>query len=184
MNQVRSDFLQRLAQSAIPSLADFCFIHLVDKQHLRCAASAHVTRAGRRLVRGLARSDRIICTDPLSTVAQAVRSRRPQVRTEIARDPDPPCRLRVFDLHRQLGAQSAIVVPLLDGADALGALTLGYADSGRQYSAQDVSWATRLARQISGRLSRARDAAAARARPLSRASAATTRRLPPLRARA
>ena len=183
MNQVRSAFLQRLAQSAVPSLADFCFIHLVDNEHLRCAASAHVTRAGQRLVRGLARADRITCTDPLSTVAQAVRSRRPQVRAEIAQDPDPPSRLRVFDLHRQLGAQSAIVVPLLADGDALGALTLGYAGSGRHYGPQDVSWAKRFARKISAGLGRARDATAARARPISRAAAATTRRLPPLRAR-
>lgn len=183
MNQVRSDLLQRLAQSTVPSVADFCFIHLADKQHLRCAAAAHATRAGARLVRDIGRLVRIVRTDPLSTVAQVVRSGKPQIRAEIVRDPDPPPRASVFELYQQLAPQSALVVPLVADGRTLGALTLGYAESGRRYGPRDLPWAERLARQVTACLTRGAISTLARDKPLPRASVATTRRLPPLRAR-
>jgi GAF domain-containing protein len=168
-----SNVLKRLARALVPTHADFCFVHLIDRQHLRCAASAHATREGRRLVTGLARCDRILITDPFSTVAQVVRSCRPQLRTEIAPDPDPLPRVRVLDLLRQLAPRSAIVVPLLANRDPVGALTLGYANSGRQYTTHDVPHAKWLARQITTYLVKG-------AAP----SPPATRRLPPLRGRA
>jgi GAF domain-containing protein len=160
--------LQRLAQSFVPSQADFCFIHLADNHHLRCVAAAHATRAGRKLVRGLARLYRIKPNDPLSTVAQVVRSGRAQLRSEIAAEHGPGLpRVRVFDLHRQLAPQSAIVVPLAGRDHVLGALTMCYGESRRHYTAHDLTHAKRLARQIAAYL----------AKPLLRPTAAAPRRL-------
>jgi GAF domain-containing protein len=176
------EVLQRLTRAVVPSLADFCFIHLADKNVLRCAASAHATPKGRRLVRGLARAYRILRDDPLSSVAQVVRTGRPHLRSEIAAEHQPASRARVFDIHRQLAPKSAIVVPLMVGERAIGALTLCYAGSGRRYTAQNVPGAKRLARQIAAYVANAKGALATRGKPL-RGAASTSRRSPPLRAR-
>jgi GAF domain-containing protein len=169
--------LKRFARSLVPERADFSFIHLCDKHHLRCVACAHATRAGRRVVGALARTH-IAHTDPLSTVAQAVRSGKAQLRSTIVVDRDPVPRLRAHMLQHLLHARSVLVVPFVANGDALGALTLGYATSDRQYSAQDVPSAKKLARQITQLVRKAAPAG----KPLARADV-TTRRRPPLRAR-
>jgi GAF domain-containing protein len=140
--------LKRLARSAVPSRADFCFIHVADGDDLRCVATAHATRQGQRVVSELGRVYRIRRNDPESTVAQVVRSGRPQVRSEIAVDAARDVSPRVADVHRQLGPRSAIVVPLLFGNSVVGALTLGYAMSDRRYGTQHLTGARRLAKQI------------------------------------
>ena len=166
--------LQRLAQSVVPSKADFCFIHLADGKHLRCAAAAHATRAGGRLVRGLARLYRIKPSDPLSTVAQVIRSGRAQLRSDIPAEQGPGLpRLRVFDLHRQLAPHSAIVVPLASGDRILGAMTFCYGESGRRYTLPDVTRIKQLATQIAAYLTK----------PLVRSTAAPASRRLALRAR-
>jgi GAF domain-containing protein len=172
--------LKRVARSIVPSRADFCFIHLADGEQLRCVASAHATRQGQRVISELDRVYRIRRTDPESTVAQVVRSGRPQLRSEIAVDAGTHLSPRVANVHRQLGPRSAIVVPLLSGDRVIGALTLGYADSDRRYTAQHVAGAKRLAKQITGCLVDGQ-AASLMVKPLARA-AVSTRRLP-LRAR-
>jgi GAF domain-containing protein len=173
--------LKRLARSFVPSLADFCFIHITDNDLLRCAASAHATREGRRVVHELARIHRILRSDPASTVAQVVRSGRPQLRNEIAIDPDPRLSRGVAQAHRQLAPRSAIVAPLRSRADVLGALTLGYAKSGRRYNPHDVSIVERLAREIASYLTR--EASLSRTGPPARSETSPIRRLPPLRGR-
>jgi GAF domain-containing protein len=193
MNQLGSDatdilsslryaptILKRIARSIVPGQADFCFIHLADGEHLRCVASAHATREGQRVVSQLGRIYRIVLSDPESTVAQVVRSGRPQLRSEIAVDAGSHLAPRVAHAHRQLGPRSAIVVPLLVGGTVVGALTLGYAASDRRYAAHHVTGVKRLAKEIASCLTNGRPAASAR--PPARAATASARRLP-LRAR-
>jgi GAF domain-containing protein len=174
--------LKRLARSCVPSLADFCFIHVAEQDLLRCAAAAHATREGQRVVGELARIHRIVRSDPVSTVAEVVRSGRPQLRREIALDPDPPLPRRVAQAHRQLAPRSAIVVPFRTRAGVLGALTLGYAASSRRYGAHDMTVAARLASRIASYLSHP-ELPFSRTRPPDRSATAPIRRLPPLRAR-
>ena len=174
--------LKRVARSIVPSRADFCFIHLADGEHLRCVATAHATRAGQRVVAELGRVHRILRSDPESTVAQVVRSGRPQLRSEIAIDAHPSAAPRIIDVHRQLGPRSALVVPLLLGSRTVGALTLGFANSHRRYGSQHLTGARRLANRITDYLARVNRTVAG-AKPLARTAAASTRRLP-LRARA
>jgi GAF domain-containing protein len=177
---VATTILKRLARSVVPSHADFCFIHVADGEELRCVATAHATRKGQRVVSELGRVYRIRRSDPDSTVAQVIRSGRPQLRSEIAVDAGPGMTPRVAHAHRQLRPRSAIVVPLLSGNSVLGALTLGYATSARRYGAQHLAGARRLARQIAACLANGHGPGPL-AKPTSRA-APSTRRVP-LRAR-
>ncbi len=147
--------LRRVARAVVPRLADFCLIFLVKGADVECRASAHVTREGDRLLRDLNRVYKITRTDPLSTVAQVVRTGRAKLRADITAEtevvqPD----LRVLALHRRLGVRSALVVPIGSAPDVLGAISLLCSDSGRHYTTQDLPVARRLAAAIAAAVRR------------------------------
>ena len=174
MNQFLSDVLRttesshdtpldlaRVASAVVPDLADFCLVYLVEGDELRCVASAHATRAGDRLLHALNKVYKITRTDPESTVAQVVRLRRPSLRAEIkpehqAPDSDASELVRVCDIHRQLAARSALVVPIKGPFGVLGAVALSFSQSGRQYKPADLRYAERLAHQIAVAVNEAR----------------------------
>jgi len=156
--------IERVAQRAVPGLADFCLIFLLDEGNLRCAATAHVTQEGERLLRTLSRIYRITRDDPVSTVARAVRTGRSQLRTEIAAEQGrfDHEQTRVFDIHRRLAARSAVVVPIRAAREILGALTLSYSESGRTYAPGDLPLLERLGVNIGTAIDNVRLANAAR----------------------
>jgi GAF domain-containing protein len=138
--------LQRVARAAVPDVADFCLIFLARNGDLPCVACAHATPEGDQLLRRLNRIYRITRADPLSTVAHVVRTGRARLRSAIVDEAAAPeSGLRVFTLHRRLGARSALVVPIGGGPNVLGAVSLSFAGSGRRYTTQHVSAAQRLA---------------------------------------
>jgi GAF domain-containing protein len=156
--------LERIARRAVPGLADFCLIFLVEDRNLRCAAAAHVTRDGERLLRTLKRIYRITREDPVSTVARAVRTGRSQLRTEIAAEQgrfDHEL-TRVFEIHRRLAARSAVVVPIRTEREVLGAMTLSYSESGRAYAPDNLPLLERIGRDIGGAIDNVRLVTAAR----------------------
>jgi GAF domain-containing protein len=138
--------LKNIARAVVPRAADFCLIFLVRGTAVRCVAAAHSTPEGQRLLRSFIRAYAITITDPVSTVAQVVRTGRPRLRAEIHTEglsrfkPQPVLAL----LHR-LGPRSALVVPIGAAPRVLGAISLSFAGSGRKYTAQDVASAMRLA---------------------------------------
>jgi GAF domain-containing protein len=146
-------YLERIARAAVPAVADFCLVYLLDGEQLRCDASAHATRAGDRLLRALRKVYKITRDDRESTVAQVVRLRRPSLRAEIRPEHQTPERrvaalARVFDIHRQLAVRSALVVPIEGRSGVLGAVAFSYAQSGRHYKPADVPVAERIAHEI------------------------------------
>ena len=146
-------YLERVARAAVPAVADFVLVYLLEGKQLRCVASAHVTRAGDRLLRALNKVYKITRDDRESTVAQVVRLRRPSLRAEIRPEHESPDRrvaalARVFDIHRQLAVRSALVVPIEGRSGVLGAVAFSYAESGRHYKAADLRVAERVAHQI------------------------------------
>jgi GAF domain-containing protein len=154
-------YLERVARAAVPALADFCLVYLLDGEQFRCVASAHVTRAGDRLVRALNKVYKITRDDRESTVAQVVRLRRPSLRAEIRPEHQTPDAhatelARVCDIHRQLGVRSALVVPIEGRAGVLGAVAFSYAQSGRHYSPADLPVAERVAHDIAFAVDHAR----------------------------
>ncbi len=131
--------LQRLARAAVPAFADFCLIFLLDRSGIRCVASAHATREGVGLLRRLNRVYRITIDNPVSTVALALRTGRPQLRSDIASENHRPASgPEVCALHQQLGCRSAVVVPIGAPPRVLGAISLSYSLSARQYAAQNI----------------------------------------------
>lgn len=146
-------YLARVARLAVPALADFCLIYVLEGRSLRCAAAAHRTRTGERVLRAFNEVYRITRDDPASTVAQVVRSHRPSLRLDIRPEaalPAPPrsTEARVIDLHRRLAPCSVLVLPLETSSGVAGALALSYSVSGRRYKRADIPLASRIARQV------------------------------------
>ena len=138
--------LQRVARAAVPDAADFCLIFIARHNELACVACAHATPEGERLLRRLNRVYKVTRNDPLSTVAYVVRTGRAKLRSAIADEgAQPEIGLRVFTLHHRLGVRSALVVPIGDAPNVLGAVSLSFAASGRRYTTQHVRAARRLA---------------------------------------
>jgi GAF domain-containing protein len=173
--------LLRVADGAVPRLADFCLIHLVSGRDIACAAAVHCTPDGQRIVRSLARLYRIRRGDRLSTVATVVATGRAAVRNVIQIDRASPRPDAVSQLHRQLDPRSVLVVPVLNNGRAVGAVSLGYAASGRAYSARDLPAGRELAARVAQALRFARDSDARLRPPISRPRQGTAlrRRLAP-----
>lgn len=158
-----STTLQRVARAAVPSIADFCLIFIAKNGTIPCAAFAHCTDDGRRVLRALNRTYKITRSNPSSTVAHVLRCGRPELRSDIDVEPRAPAAdVRAFNLHRRLGTRSALVVPIGSRPDVLGALSLCFGDSGRRYSAEHLGPALDVATLIAAFL-RTRGAA----RPLA-----------------
>jgi PAS domain S-box-containing protein len=141
--------LDQIANLAVPALADWCAVHIVDEDGLiRRLAVAHVDPA--KAARARARPERYAPDrNARYIVSQVVRSGRselyPEVTEEVlvasARDAEH------LELLRWLGFRSYICVPLLMQNRTLGTITLVTADSGRRYGARDLAMAERLAQR-------------------------------------
>lgn len=143
------DTLARTTRDAVPSLADFCLVHLVDGATIRCVAGAHVSRPGQMSVRALMRSRGIRRTDLVSTVAHVVRTGRPMLRAHVPAEPRGEIRRGALaELQHRLAARSVLVVPIADGGAVLGALSLCYSESGRSYTERHLRPAHRLTARI------------------------------------
>ena len=139
--------LDRLAYLAVPTLADWCSIHLVDAEGIaQPVAVAHVDPQKVQLARSMQER---YPTDPNSEVGiyGVIASRSPMLLAEIpeelivdtAQDDEHLALLK--DLH----LRSAIVVPIVARDRALGTLTLVRSESGTQYTEDDVRRAEELA---------------------------------------
>ena len=153
----QSGFLDHALHGCVPALGDFGLVYLVDGDRLRCAAFAHATSTGRHLLRTLKHAYKLRRDDRDSTVAQVVRIGRPALRLQIRREQRPAGAAgsaRVFDLHRRLGAHSALVVPIHGRDGVLGALGLAYSDSRRNYTPDQIPIVEHIATQMAFALDR------------------------------
>jgi signal transduction histidine kinase/PAS domain-containing protein len=141
--------LEQLAQLVVPKLADWCAVHLVDDDGTpRQLAVAHVDPSKVEWAHELARRYPPRLDSPTG-VPNVLRTRRPDIYPDIT--DDMLVAGAVDDEHlrisRELGLKSALVIPLLAGERAIGALTLVSAESGRRYTEDDLPLATELARR-------------------------------------
>jgi PAS domain S-box-containing protein len=139
--------LRRLAELAVPTLADWCVVDIVDERHqLRRLAVAHVDPVKVQLAQQL---EERYPADPRSGqgVHEVVRTGRPQILSDIT--PDQLEAAARDDEHRhmlrELQLRSAITVPLIARGRTLGALTLVTGHSGRRYTSDDLRVAEDLA---------------------------------------
>ncbi len=150
--------LTEVAQIAVPRLADWCVIEVLNEQgHTDEVAIKHSNPEKEALAREMRRR---YPPDARTTtgVARVISTGKPRLVSEIsdamlvqaARDDE---HLRVM---RELGLCSSILVPLLLGERAIGALGLYQAESGRRYTEDDVSFAQELGRRAALAIENAR----------------------------
>jgi PAS domain S-box-containing protein len=150
--------LDRVAQLAVPDLADWCAVHILDEDStIRRLAVVHVDPA--RAAQALARPARYPL-DPNAQyiVPQVIRSGRSEMYSEV---PDALLDTAARDAEhlqtlRMLGFKSYICVPLQALGRTLGAITLVASDSGHRYDEQDLELAEELARRAAVAMENAR----------------------------
>ena len=151
--------LEKVAQVAVPRLADWCAVSVVDleTEEIRPATVAHVDPARVALADELQRRyppNR----DPERGVAKVVQTGQAELFAEItdamlvagAQDAE---HLRIL---RDLSFRSAMIVPLIARGRALGAMTFVWAESGKQYTPADLGLAEALAYRAALALDNAR----------------------------
>ena len=141
--------LNRVAQLVTPALADWCSVVLVAPTgKLETLAVAHVDPTKVQWARE-AGERYPIDADDTTGVPAVVRSGRSQLYPEIS--DDMLVAAAVDDEHlallRMLGMRSVMIVPIRAHGRTMGAITLIGAESGRQFTAQDLPIAEELARR-------------------------------------
>lgn len=142
--------LEGVARLAVPTLADWCGIDLLEPggRAPRSVAVAHIDPEKVQFVRRLQEQ---YPPDPHATTGapQVIRSGKselyvdiPQTLLEAAAQGEEHLRLL-----RSLQLRSAISVPLIGRERILGAMTFVYAESGRRYNSDDLSFAEDFARR-------------------------------------
>jgi serine phosphatase RsbU (regulator of sigma subunit) len=139
--------LRNVAWAAVPQIADWCAVDLVDAAGLReQVVAAHRDPAKLALAQRL-RAYEPERTDPDQGIGMVLRTGEPQLHAEITdemlvaggRDEE---HLRLL---REVGLYSALVVPLRTPARTLGAMTLVNAESRRRFTEDDLVFAEQLA---------------------------------------
>ncbi|HET9531202.1 MAG TPA: PAS domain-containing sensor histidine kinase [Blastocatellia bacterium] len=143
--------LARLARLAVPFLADYCIVDMVEEDgSLRQIAVAHADHSKEELLRELRRLYPFDMNASYG-VTRVVRSKQPEIVREIdgarleamARDQ------KQLELMRELAFKSYIIVPLLINEKAIGAISLVLSDSDRRYRDEHLALAEDLARRAS-----------------------------------
>ncbi|MEO6525478.1 MAG: PAS domain-containing protein [Gemmatimonadaceae bacterium] len=157
--------LGTIADLAVPALADWCFVEVLENGRVRPAAIAHVRPEMTRLVReSLARNP--IDLDASFGTGKVLRTGEPELSPEI---PDEALVSIAQDaehlaLLRSVGLRSSISVPLTDASGrAVAVLSLVTADSARRFGESDLAMAMELARRAGAALANARLVEAERA---------------------
>lgn len=163
--------LSRVAELVVPELADWCTVHILEPGALtpRQLAVAHVDPAKVAYAREIGErypADRNATTGAPQVIRTGISELYPNIPMPLveaaAKDAD---HLRIL---RELKLESAMIVPLRSEAGrTLGAMSFIYADSGRRYTEEDLSFAEDFARRAVLAIDNARAASeveAARAR--------------------
>jgi predicted ATPase/signal transduction histidine kinase len=140
--------LSKLAQLAIPTLADWCVVDLVEEGQMRRIASRHADPGKVGLLRELEQRYPADWSSPHPAV-KVIRSAKPLF---VADATDELGRIysrdaEHFQLLRELGVRSMLAVPLIAHERVLGAISLVSGPNGRRYGAQDLALAEELARR-------------------------------------
>jgi signal transduction histidine kinase len=136
--------LQRVARLAVPGVADYCLIDVVEDDGIRRLATAHRDPAREELLASLKRYP----PDPKweSGVAEVLRTGRSNLVAEVS---DSQLQAVAHDAEhlrilRALAPRSSMVLPLVARGRTLGAITFATAEAGRRYGPEDVAFAEEL----------------------------------------
>jgi PAS domain S-box-containing protein len=144
------DTLQHLAELAVPRLADWCTVDVVEADgSIRLVAVAHVDPDRVALARSL-RERYPLDPEAPTGVPWVVRTGDPLLVEEItpellgeATSANP----ELEDLIEELQLRSVMVVPIAVGGRVIGAMQFVWAESGARYDADDLALAEDLARR-------------------------------------
>jgi PAS domain S-box-containing protein len=154
-----SETLQGLADLAVPRLADWCTIDLLDEDgSIRLVAVAHVDPAKVELALDIRRR---YPPDPDSEIGmpQVLRTGQPFLMEEIPKELIEAAKQRMPELEElldDLELRSMMVVPLSLGDRVLGVMTFVWAESGFRYDRDDLALAEDLARRAAVAIENAR----------------------------
>jgi PAS domain S-box-containing protein len=140
--------LQRIAELAVPEIADWAAVHILDgDDRLRLVALIHRDQRRLAMVQQLRHSIPLDPGEP-SGPAKVLRTGEPELLERIPPElfaAAPRLNEETRRMVTELGLGSAITVPLRARGGTLGTMTLAYAESGRHYSQADVPFIEDLA---------------------------------------
>ena len=144
-----SETLQRIARLAVPRIADWCAVDVLDEHGgIERVAIHHSDPRRMALAEQLDRGYRPALHERLG-VPDVIRTGEARLYAEI--DPDALAAYARDDAHlallQAIGARAVIIVPLAAPANTLGAITLICAESMRRFTDADVDLAVRLGRR-------------------------------------
>ncbi len=150
--------LAKIAHLAVPMVADWCVVDLVDADGImRRVSVAHADRAKEKLTTAL---DREHPLDPAAStgIPGVLRTGVTEWRSDIAdADLDSVARGPAhLVMLRELGVKSYIIAPIRARGEVVGTIALVTAESRRRYSDADVRLAEELARRASTAIDNAR----------------------------
>ena len=143
--------LQRLAELAVPLLADWCAVDVLTAEgQVERAAAAHRAPDKVALVHELARLQPLDLT-ATGGIPEVLRTGKAALLPEVldALLPGVVCTAAQLEVARRLGIRAGLIVPLLARGRVLGALSLVRCDEGGVPGAPDLELALELARRAS-----------------------------------
>jgi PAS domain S-box-containing protein len=141
--------LENVAQVAVPDLADWCIVELIDDQlHRQTLVVAH-RQADQREVIAALRASQSAQLDPESVSGRVFSTGRPELFFEVSDEhlvgvASDEEHLRLL---RQLAVRSAVVVPMRVPNRTLGVMVFGTAESLRRLTHDDLALAEQLGRR-------------------------------------
>lgn len=140
--------LREVAELAVPDIADWCAVDLVQEGAIRRVAVAHRDPEQKRALEELGRRDPLRLDAPAGTGA-VIRTGEPRLHAEItdemirdaARDED------TLELLKRVQLRSAILVPIEARGERLGGLILAQSRSGRRFDGADLPLAQEIAQR-------------------------------------
>jgi PAS domain S-box-containing protein len=141
--------LKRVAQLAVPQIADWCAVDLLSEQDtIERVAVHHSDPARLALAEELDRGYRPALDEPAG-VPEVIRTGEARIFTDI--QPDALAAYARDNEHLELlsaiGATAVIIVPMAGPTKTIGAITLVSAESARRLSSADLALAVRLGRR-------------------------------------
>jgi PAS domain S-box-containing protein len=148
--------LTAIAELAVPSLAGYLVIDLLDEEdELECVVATHADPKRADLVREM--RDRYPPTVPTHPVQVALRTGEAHLLADLQAEVDAMAHdRRHAKAIREIANTSGIVAPLAARGRTLGVISLGTVGGQPRFDESDVQWAMELARRISLALDNAR----------------------------
>ncbi|MFZ2114604.1 MAG: SpoIIE family protein phosphatase [Solirubrobacteraceae bacterium] len=153
-----AETLQRIARLAVPQLADWCAVELVnEKDEIERVAVHHPDPAKLELAEQLNRDYRPSLDEPAG-VPEVIRTGEARIYTDIPADALAQYARdnQHLELLSAIGATAVIIVPMVGATGPIGAITLVSAESMRRLSPGDLALAERLGRRAGTAVENAR----------------------------